>query len=189
MAMAIMVLSFTACTDDSDDNLETGGDDQKAYTVKQVPVNRNGEPGGTVAIRFYEDMPSVPYISVADFQNVVVPGTTVSVTKQQDNIYLLNNAGSTATVDTKAETIAFDDYMAFTNQMELVQPGMENAYYDDTPFVRFTHQTLVGGSAAKKNTASTYVAMPRPCICHLQRSPTSIRTYITIWQHATAKRW
>ena len=55
MAMAIMVLGFTACTDDNDDSVqrpETNPDDQTAYTVKQVPVNRDGNNSGTVALRF-----------------------------------------------------------------------------------------------------------------------------------------
>jgi len=57
-------------------------------------------------------MPNVPYISVSDFQNVVSPGSTVTVTKIGTGLYLLNNAGSTATVSTISETCAFDDYMA-----------------------------------------------------------------------------
>lgn len=101
MAMAIMVLGFTACTDDNDDASQqpkTNPDDQTAYTEKMVPVNRDGQNSGTVAIRFYEDMPSVPYISVADFQNVMVPGSTVSVTKTSTGTYELKNAGGTLTV-------------------------------------------------------------------------------------------
>ena len=103
MAMAIVVLGFTACTDNVDNYVqqpETNPDDQTAYTVKMVPVNRDGNNGGTVAIRFYKDIPSVPYISVADFQNIVVPGTTVSVTKTGTGFYELKNAGGTLVVNT-----------------------------------------------------------------------------------------
>ena len=120
MAMAIVTLGFTACSD-SDDNSgqqpETNPDDKTAYTVKTVPVNRDGNNSGTVALRFYEDMPSVPYISVADFQNIVVPGTTVSVMKTGTALYQLKNAGGTLTVNTINETCAFDDFLGFTNQM------------------------------------------------------------------------
>ena len=148
MAMAIVTLGFTACTDDNDNSSqqETNPDDQTAYTVKMVPVNRDGSNSGTVAIRFYEDMPSVPYISVADFQNIVVPGTTVNVTKTGGATYRLKNTGGTLIVNTIDETCAFDDFMGFTNQMGLVQAGMENAYYDGLPYVRFNRQTLSGGS-------------------------------------------
>ena len=159
MAMAIVVLGFTACTDNVDNptqQTETNPDDQTAYTVKMVPVNRDGNNGGTVAIRFYKDMPSVPYISVADFQNIVVPGTTVSVTKTGTGSYELKNAGGTLVVNTVAETCAFDDFMGFTNQMGLVKAGMENAYYDGLPYVRFNRQTLSGGSPALTFDYSSY---------------------------------
>ena len=159
MAMAIVVLGFTACTDNVDNptqQTETNPDDQTAYTVKMVPVNRDGNNGGTVAIRFYKDIPSVPYISVADFQNIVVPGTTVSVTKTGTGIYELKNAGGTLVVNTVAETCAFDDFMGFTNQMGLVKAGMENAYYDGLPYVRFNRQTLSGGSPALTFDYSSY---------------------------------
>ena len=158
MAMAIVTLGFTACTDDNDNSSqqETNPDDQTAYTVKMVPVNRDGSNSGTVAIRFYEDMPSVPYISVADFQNIVVPGTTVNVTKTGGATYRLKNTGGTLIVNTIDETCAFDDFMGFTNQMGLVQAGMENAYYDGLPYVRFNRQTLSGGSAALTFDYSSY---------------------------------
>ena len=113
-AAALMLLMMTtavltSCTD-NDDNAttqqETNPDDQTGYTTKQVPVNRDGQSAGTVTIRFYEDMPHVPYISVSDFQSVVLPGSTVAVTKTGTGLYLLNNAGATATVSTVNETCA-----------------------------------------------------------------------------------
>ena len=157
MATAIMVFGFTACTDDNNDSQqETNPDDQTAYTEKKVPVSRDGQNSGTVTIRFYEDMPSVPYISVADFQNVMVPGSTVSVTKTGTGTYELKNAGGTLTVNTMTETCAFDDFMGFTNQMGLVQEGIENVCYDGLPYVRFNHQTLSGGSSAVRFDYSSY---------------------------------
>ena len=150
-AVAVMT-ALTSCTDNIDNPVTPQdaepSDEQTVFTVKQLPVNRNGESGGTVAIRFYDDMPSVPYISVADFQNLVLPGTTVKVTKTGAGLYLLDNQGSTATVNTASETCAFDDYMSFTNLMDRVQPGMPHAYYDGLSFTRFSHQTLTGGSPA-----------------------------------------
>jgi hypothetical protein len=151
MLAAFMVL--TSCTDIIDNPTPTPSsddpaDDQTAFTVKQVPVNRYGQQDGTVAIRFYEDMPSVPYISAADFQKVVLPGSTFKVTKTGAGVYQLQNQFSTATVNTADETCSFVDFMAFTNLMDRVQPGMPHAYYDGLPFARFSHQTLDGGSPA-----------------------------------------
>ena len=148
-----VVMLLTSCTDIIDNPVTTPvtdepADDQTAFTVKQVPVNRCGQQDGTVAIRFYEDMPSVPYISVADFQKVVLPGSTFKVTKTGAGLYQLQNQFSTATVNTADETCSFEDYMAFTNLMDRVQPGMPHVYYDGLPFTRFSHQTLEGGSPA-----------------------------------------
>ena len=159
MAMTIVALGFTACSDDNDNSVqqpETNPDDQTAYTVKMVPVNRDGNNSGNVAIRFYEDLPSVPYISIADFQDIVVPGTTVSVTKTGTALYQLKNTGGTLIVNTIDETCIFDDFLGFTNQMGLVQAGMENAYYDGFPYIRFNRQTLSGGSPALTFDYSSY---------------------------------
>lgn len=144
---------LTSCSDKDDDNNltppakeEVNLDDQMPYTVKQLPVSRDGQSAGTVAIRFYEDMPSVPYISVADFQSLMLPGSTATVTKTGNGTYHLANPGSTATVNTVNETFTIADFLKFTNLMETVQPGMDNAYLDGAPYVRFSHQTVTDGS-------------------------------------------
>lgn len=153
-ASAVMLMSMTvltSCTDKYDNptpQQETNPDDLKPYTVKQLPVTCNGQAAGTVAIRFYEDTPSVPYISVSDFQRLMLPGSTVNVTKTGTGTYKLSNQGGTATVNTVDETFAFDDFMAFTNLMGTVQQGMDNAYLDGAPYVRYSHQTVTGGSPA-----------------------------------------
>jgi hypothetical protein len=141
-------VTLTSCVDSEDNPVPVNPDEQAAFTTKPLPVNRYGEAIGTVNVRFYDDMPSVPYISVSDFQSLLKPGTTVSVTKTGDGVYQLQNAGGKATVNTTDDTMAFDDYMGFTNLMDLLQPGMDNAYYDEGAFVRYNHQTLTGGSPA-----------------------------------------
>lgn len=143
---------FTSCANSDDDSLvttpsTTTAEPEKSYIVKILPVIRDGQSAGTASVRFYEDMPSVPYISVADFQGLMLPGTTVSVTKTGDNTYQLANPGSTATVNTADETFTVNDYMAYTNLMGLKQQGMDNAYLDGAPYVRYSYQTLTEGSA------------------------------------------
>ncbi len=112
------------------------------FTTKEVKVNRGGVDGGKVTLRFYEDMPSVPYISVAQFQALMLPGSTVTVTKDGDT-YNLQNSYATATVNTATEQFSSDDYMAFTNLMSLIQKdGMDNVYLDGAPFIRYKSQEL-----------------------------------------------
>ena len=117
------------------------------FETRQVPVNRGGEDGGTVGLRFYSDMPSVPYISVADFQQLMLPGTTIAVSKTAESAYLLTGPYAKATVDIATEQFSSDDYMAFTNQMGQMQEGMDNVGYGGSPFLRYSHQELSPATA------------------------------------------
>ena len=115
------------------------------FTAKNLPVNREGKNEGTVEIRFYEDLPNVPYISAATFQSLILPGSKMTVTKKGPGLYDLKNQGATASVNTIDEEFTCAAYMDFTNLMELVQPGMDNAYYDGAPFLRYASQDVWGG--------------------------------------------
>ena len=118
-----------------------------SFETRQVPVNRGGEDGGTVTLRFYEDMPSVPYISVADFQQLMLPGTTITVTKKGEGEYLLEGPLAKATVNITSDQFSSDDYMNFTNLMGQVQEGMDNVGGASAPFLRYNHQELTPASA------------------------------------------
>ena len=118
-----------------------------SFETRQVPVNRGGEDGGTVTLRFYEDMPSVPYISVADFQQLMLPGTTITVTKKGEGEYLLEGPLAKATVIITSDQFSSDDYMNFTNLMGQVQEGMDNVGGASAPFLRYNHQELTPASA------------------------------------------
>ena len=122
---------------------------EEPFTVekRQVPVNRGGEDDGTVCLLFYPDMPSVPYISVADFQALILPGTTIKVTKTGKGEYLLEGPYANATVNTVNDQFTSDDYMAFTNLMGQVQEGMDNVGFGGAPFLRYNHQELTPASA------------------------------------------
>ena len=117
------------------------------FATRQVPVNRGGQDGGTISLRFYSDMPSVPYISVADFQALMLPGTTIGVTKTGEGAYTLKGPFAEAQVNTVDEKFTSADYMGFTNLMGQLQEGMANVYYDGAPFVRYRTQELTPSSA------------------------------------------
>ena len=122
-------------------------EDPTKYFTRQVPVNRGGEDGGNVTLRFYDDMPSVAYISAADFQELMLPGTTITVIKNGEGDYTLKNPFAEATVNTTDEQFSSDNYMAFTNLMGSIQPGMDNAYLDGAPYVRYKSQELTPAQA------------------------------------------
>ena len=115
------------------DELPDGG----SYTERVVPVVTQIAPDGQVTLRFYDSMPNVAYISAADFQSIVLPGSTMTVTHTGAGQYTLTNADATATVNINDDVFVSDQFEAFTNQMGLLQPGMANVYYDGMPFVRY----------------------------------------------------
>ena len=102
---------------------------------------------GTVTLRFYDDMPSVPYISAAAFQQLMLPGTTIEVSRTCEGTYTLTGPYAEATVNTTTEQFASDDYMGFTNLMDLIQPGMANVYLDGAPYIRYRSMELTPASA------------------------------------------
>jgi len=113
--------------------------DKIAFNLKDLPVLRDDVSAGTVSIRFYEDMPSVPYISAADFQALILPGSTMTVSVEEGQ-YLLKNKYASAIVNTAQETFYTEDLMRLTNLMEQVQPGADNVCYDGAAFVRYAYQ-------------------------------------------------
>jgi len=111
--------------------------DGGSYTERVVPVVTKIAPDSEVTLRFYDDMPDVAYISAADFQSIVLPGSTMVVTHTGAGEYTLANADAKAVVNINNDVFTTDGFEAFTNQMGLLQPGMANVYYDGMPFVRF----------------------------------------------------
>lgn len=139
MLLAIMVL--TACTDNNDnpsDNPQpTPVDAGPSYTDKMVDVNRDGKTYGQVSLRFYSDLPSVAYISVADFHKVMTGGEAMKVTRQ-GNLYQLASRNGTATVDVKADYLHSTTYAGFVDLMWMLDPTLApNAMYDGSKYIKF----------------------------------------------------
>ncbi len=134
-----MVL-LAACTD-NDDN---GGSSQSSpvdvgptYTDKTVDVNRDGKAYGQVALRFYSDMPSVAYISIAEFHKMMTGGEAMKVERQGD-LYQLATRNGTATVDVKADYLHSTTYAGFVDLMWMLDPTLApNAMYDGSKYIKF----------------------------------------------------
>ena len=119
------------------DELPDGG----SYTERVVPVVTKVAPDSEVTLRFYDAQPNVPYISAADFQAIVLPGSVMTVTHTGVGEYTLANADATAVVNIGSDIFVSNEFEAFTNQMGLLQAGMANVYYDGMPFVRYKSVT------------------------------------------------
>ncbi|MBR4757037.1 MAG: hypothetical protein IK076_08860 [Bacteroidales bacterium] len=125
------------------DEMPDGGN----YTEKTFPVVTKVAPDGEVTLRFYDALPDVAYISAADFQSIVLPGSTMTVTHTGVGEYTLANGDAKAVVDINKDVFVSDKFEEFTNQMGLLQPGMANVYYDGMPFVRYKSVTYTPADA------------------------------------------
>ena len=112
--------------------------DSAAYSEKDVPIFRAADTGETVELRFYEDMPNVAYIDIADYYHLYMPDKEMTVEESgtDTGVYTVASATGSATVDSEAETISSDDMAGFTNVMILTQEDMDNTYLDGAPYVR-----------------------------------------------------
>lgn len=137
--MLVGGFTLTSCVDNKDDANEGGsGDNYMNYVERMYPVvDPQNSPQGMVMLRFYNDMPSVAYVSISNFQSIMYPGTTVQVVKTAEHQYALASPCGTAKVDTDKDLFMSNDYEAFTNMMDMVQPGMPNTIYDALPIIRW----------------------------------------------------
>ena len=139
LLMMVAGFTMTSCVDTyHQDNPVDGGVKKKNYVDRLYPVvDPKNKSLGTVMLRFYNDMPSVAYISMSHFQEMIYPGTTIQVQKVGNGKYALSNPFGTAEVDTKTDIFTSSDYEAFTNMMGMVQQGMPNTTYDALPIIRW----------------------------------------------------
>ena len=148
IALALMGLILTACSDSIDNPNDpanpvqkiTEGDDASdlmPFKVTQTVVNVNGEGTKMVDLRYYDDMPNVAYIAMADFQDMLVPSKKIEVSRTAASQYqLVTSKGETAMVNTSDESMAFDDFMSFVSQFAAnaeVAKGEDQYYVHDTP--------------------------------------------------------
>ena len=159
--------------------------DGGAYTEKTVPVVTKVAPDGQVTLRFYNDLPDVAYISAADFQSIVLPGSTMVVTHTGVGEYTLDNAGAKAVVNVNKDVFISSDFNEFTNMMGLLQPGMANVYYDGMPFVRYKSIKNFPSTA----TVTSMRTERGPCISPSRPWQTFIQIFSTITPASTVRRW
>ena len=145
VAIALWGSILTSCVDSNDDYIDPGqetvtGDDasdKAPFKVTQTSVNNNGKSTQTVDLRYYEDMPHVAYISVSDFQTMLMPGKSIQVSKTAVSQYkLVTSKGETAMVNTADESMTFDDFMSFVSLNATNTEGFEEDDDDELYYVR-----------------------------------------------------
>lgn len=159
--IAIVFLGFvlTSCVDSYDNPINPGsgqevitGDDasdKKSFTTKQMTVNDKGKSTKTVSLRYYSDMPHVAYISISDFQNMVMPSKKIKVSRIAASQYsLVTSKGETAKVNTADESMKFDDFMSFVSLNVVNSLGYLGKDDDDPSYVREMPMTYSPTSAS-----------------------------------------
>ena len=108
----------------------------EGHTDQSVGVFRKELTNETATVRYYNDMPSIAYMSIEDYYAIMLPGYKMSVEASGNGTYKLTSACGTAIVDVNKDTLTSEDYAAFTNLMWQIQSGMDNIYYDGYPFIK-----------------------------------------------------
>lgn len=161
--LMLAVMTLVGCTDNIDapvNPVEEAVDEGPSYTEKTVDVNRDGQAYGQVTLRFYADMPNVPYISVADFHKVMTGGQTMKV-QRQGNLYELTTLDGKATVDVKDDNLRSTTYAGFVNLMWMVDASL-------------APNTMHDGMGEKGFDATLDVVENGPVIKRLLQSPNNM---------------
>ncbi|MBR0397282.1 MAG: hypothetical protein IJI10_03335 [Eubacterium sp.] len=147
IATILLPLSVCGCGSAAGTH-DDGVNDDLQYTEKQVNVYRSSERSenirdGQITLRFYEDQPNVPYVSIKDYYATVLKNSKepdvpkMQVTKQEDGTYLLRSGTGEAVVDVEADVLTTDDITGLINQMSLVGAGLTGENCDTGPFLAF----------------------------------------------------
>ena len=145
IALLLLLATLSSCVDNgvednSSNSKPAAMDPGKGYTERTYGVNRCGKDGGSVSLRFYDDMPNVPYIAASAYYSMMMPNATMSVVNKGD-CYLLMTADATAKVDVVNDVMTSERYSDLINLMSLIAPGLPSFETCFNPFLRYdSHQ-------------------------------------------------
>ena len=115
------------------------------YEEKAIPVLRESlDSTETATVRFYQDMPNVPYMSVTDFYNqfyLLKSGLTEGMSFTRDGgVYTLTNfCGDKAVFDADADTIVIDNMLRFIKPAHDLQTQDSDGFDPEYPYARTSH--------------------------------------------------
>ncbi len=119
-----------------------------AFTEKDFPVLRETlESDETVRLRFYEDMPNVPYMDITQYYNqFYLLGTerTEGLTDARLGTHhiLTNIAGCTAEFDTRTDAIVTDSLDAFVLLAYYLELALSGEIDENYPFLKESAETI-----------------------------------------------
>ena len=108
-----------------------------AYTESELELVSSDESAPkTLSVRFYEDAPSVPYIGLAQYMDLVF-GDKATVEVVDGVATITSTDGGKAVVDDAADTLTSDSWGTFHNYIEPMKEGKVQGLIDfGAPFMR-----------------------------------------------------
>ena len=133
-----------------------------SYTEKALPVVRDKvDTTETATVRFYEDLPDVPYMSVTDFYNqFYLAGTDMTEGmsfKRDGGVYTVTNfLGDKAVFDVDTDTVVIYDMKRFIEPAHDLLLTESGGYDPDYPFAKTRHVTDPAEATPKAFTLANY---------------------------------
>ena len=124
-------------------------EEQIAFTEREVPVLRDSlDSDETATLRFYEDMPNVPYMELKKYYDAFcLLGTDLTEglteTRTGSRFHLTNPGGHTAEANVEADTITTDHLEAFTALAYDLLLEVNGEIDENYPFLKEIHNPPV----------------------------------------------
>ena len=137
MVLALSVSGFIAVSDgyDADDATPTVSEVNLYKLAAETPIK--------VALRYYDDMPNVPYIGVCQLYNIY-QDKIMTIAPDNDGKYIAKNDEGSAVFDLNKGTIYSEDYRSFS------QMSMGEAT-DNPSYMKLLDYETTGSKAATLN--------------------------------------
>ena len=137
--LAIAALTACSATQSSSTSGSSGAAASKSASYTETDLSLlasvEGAPS-TLTVRFYDDMPSVPYIGLAKYMALVF-GDEAKVEVKDGVATITATDGGVAVVDDAADTLSSDSWGTFHNYIEPMQQGKVQGLIDfGVPFMR-----------------------------------------------------
>ena len=106
------------------------------YEERSLPLHRSdSEDVGTIALRFYDDAPSVPYIGLKEYYRTFLGGVMEASAK--DGRYTFTEEdGTVAVLDVVADTFATDDFDGFASHPAEKEAGKSTYTAHLAPYLK-----------------------------------------------------
>ena len=139
--VVLAIAALTACSttqgSDASNSSSAAASKSASYTETDLSLlsSVEGAPS-TLTVRFYEDMPSVPYIGFAKYMSLVY-GDEAKVEVKDGVATITATDGGVAVVDDAADMLSSDSWGTFHNYIEPMQQGKVQGLIDfGAPFMR-----------------------------------------------------